>query len=108
MISHFYDLRLRLKEETIGIGSVYRRVTQCARLVLLRLVMERWNCRSRGINRQRMAFKTKQVHVAALQQPRIRRTVRSVAPHATFPFPPPLLQPQRPSLALPPPKPNPV
>ena len=33
-----------------------------------------------------MALKTQQVHIAALEEPRIHRPMRSVATHATFGF----------------------
>ena len=46
--------------------------------------MERWSRRSRRIHRERVALQAEQVYVTALQQPRIRRTVRGMAGDATF------------------------
>ena len=62
------------------------RVAHRAGLILLSLVMERWSRGSRRIHRERVALQAEQVYVAALQQPRIRRTVRGMARNATFSF----------------------
>ena len=60
------------------------RVTHRAGLILLGLVMERWSCGSRRIHRERVALQAEQVYVAALQEPRIRRTVGGMAGDAAF------------------------
>lgn len=60
------------------------RVTHRAGLILLGLVMERWSCGSRRIHRERVALQAEQVYVAALQQPRVRRTVGGMAGDAAF------------------------
>ena len=59
-------------------------VTQRASLIFLRLVMKSWCRRRSGIDRQRMALQAHQVHLAALQQARIRRSMRSVAGYAAL------------------------
>ena len=63
---------------------MYRGVTHRAGLILLGLVMKRWSRRSRRIHRERMTLQAEQVHIAALQEPRIRRTVGGVASDAAF------------------------
>ena len=63
---------------------MYRCVTHRAGLILLGLVMERWSRRSRRIHRERMTLQAEQVYIAALQEPRIRRTVGGMASDATF------------------------
>src|SRR6476620_6403015 len=46
--------------------------------------MKRWSRGSRRIHRERMTLQAEQVYVAALQEPRIRRTVGGVASDAAF------------------------
>ena len=61
-----------------------RYMTHGAGLVFLGLIVERRNRRRCRINRERVAFQTEQVDVAAAQQPWIGRTMRRMAGHATF------------------------
>jgi len=63
---------------------MYGRVAHCAGLVFLRLVMERRSRGGRSIHRERVTFETNQIYVAALQQARVRRTMRRVARHAAL------------------------
>src|SRR5579871_6301757 len=79
-----YKHALRFEEEFIGVRPMSRGVTQRACLILLRLIVERRRGRSRRIHRERVTFETEQIHVAAFQQTRIRRTMRHVTRHATF------------------------
>src|SRR5208282_1839149 len=77
-------LPLRLEEKCVGVGAVDRRVAQGAGLILLRLVVE---ARHRGrpeVQSQGMALQAEDVHLAALQQPRIRRAVGHVASNAAL------------------------
>src|SRR5579864_1861564 len=80
----FLSPPLWLEEETIGIGAVNCRVAQRARLVLLRLVVERRYGRRGRIHSKGVAFQAEQIDVAAPQQARVRRPVRLVAGHASF------------------------
>ncbi len=57
-----------------------------ARLILLVLLMKRRYGGSSGVHGERMAFKTQQVHLTALEQARIGRAMRRVAGAATFDF----------------------
>src|SRR5215467_3427215 len=77
-----YPLPSRLEEEMVSIRPVNGYVTHGAGLILLRLIVERRNCRSARINGEGVALKTEQVDVAATQQPRIGRSVRHVAGEA--------------------------
>jgi hypothetical protein len=79
-------LLLWFEEEVIRVRSVNRDVARRAGLILLRLVMECWDCRSCGIHRQRMTLETQQIDIAATQQPRIRRSMRRMASDAPFDF----------------------
>lgn len=63
-----------------------RYVTHRARLVLLCLVMERRNPRSRRIHRQRVALKAKHIHLATFKQAWIRGSMRRMTGDASFGF----------------------
>ena len=60
------------------------RVTRCASLILLGLIVERRSSGRCCVNRERVAFQAKQVDLAALQQTRIVGSVGRVASHAAF------------------------
>src|SRR5689334_631272 len=75
---------LELEEIPVRVGTVNCYMTRRARLILHRLVMERGNTRGCRVDRQRVTFKAEQVHLTALQQTRIRRSVWGVTDHATF------------------------
>ena len=60
------------------------RVAHRARLILLRLVVERGNSRRPGIRGKRVTFQTKEVYLRALQQSRIGGAVRRMAGRAAF------------------------
>src|SRR5690349_17554282 len=75
---------LRFEEHPVRVGTMYGRMAHRAGLVFLGLVMERRSRGGRSVHRERVAFETNQVYVAALQQPRVRRTMRCVASHATL------------------------
>jgi len=70
----------------VSVRPVNCHMTHGAGMVLLRLIVECRNRRSAGIHREGVALKTEQVDVAAPQQPRIGRSVRHVAGHATLGF----------------------
>ena len=57
-------------------------MTHGAGLIFLRLVVERRRCRRARVCRECMAFQAQQVHLAALQQPRVRIPVRRMARRA--------------------------
>ena len=61
-------------------------VAHCARLIFLALVMERWQPWHSAVLRERVAFEAQQIHLSALQQSRIRRTVRQVAGNTALSF----------------------
>src|SRR5215831_6403323 len=61
-----------------------RRVTHSACLILLCLIVERWNSWRCRIDREGVAFEAEQIDVRATEQTRVRRTVRRVASHASF------------------------
>jgi len=67
------------KEELVEVRPVYRSVTESAGLIFLRLVVECGGGWSPDINGESMALQTQQVHLAALQQSRIGRTVGRMA-----------------------------
>ena len=59
-------------------------MTQGARLVLCRLVVEGRDAGRAGINRQGMAFEAQQVHLAALEQAHICRAVGHMTTDASL------------------------
>lgn len=61
-----------------------RHVAHGAGLILLRLVVERRFAWREGIDRQGVTLKTKHIHLAALQQARIRGPMRRMARDAAF------------------------
>jgi hypothetical protein len=75
---------LRCEEHATGVGAVDRSVAHRARLVFLRLVMERRHRGDRGIHGEGVALQAKQVDLAALEQSRVRRAVRDVAGDAAL------------------------
>ena len=60
------------------------RVAHRASLIFLRLVMERWDCRRARVRRERVTLQTQQIHLRAIEQPRIRRAMGRMAAHASF------------------------
>jgi hypothetical protein len=77
---------LRLEENPVGIGTVDGGVAHCAGLVLLGLIMERWNGRCRRIDSKGVAFKAQEVHIAALEQPWIGGAMGRMARNAALGF----------------------
>jgi len=63
-----------------------RDVTHSACLVFLGLVMERWQPGNTRILGKRVALQAKQVDLAALQHPRIRRPVRCMTGNTSLGF----------------------
>ena len=55
-----------------------------AGLVLLRLIVERWNGRGGGINREGVTFQTQKVDIAPFQQSRVVGAMGSVTGNTTF------------------------
>src|SRR5262250_1193397 len=75
---------LRLEEDLVRVRPVDRSVAHRTGLVFLRLVVERGNRSRTRIYGEGMALKANQVHLAALEQPRIRRAMWHVAGLAAF------------------------
>ena len=61
-------------------------MAQSASLILLCLIVESWRCRCPSIHRQGVALETEEIHLAALQQAGIRRTMRRMARCTAFGF----------------------
>ena len=68
----------------IGVRPVNCDVTGRTRLILLRLVVERQYCGRCGIHRKGVAFQAQQVHLAALQQTRVRGAMGRMARHTSL------------------------
>src|ERR1700687_3505906 len=77
-------IRHLFEEKRIKVRSVNCNMTERACLILLRLVMKSRCGRSAGVDCERVALQAHQVHLAALQQARVGRTVRSMAGNASF------------------------
>ena len=68
----------------VGVRAMNGYVAHGASLIFLRLIVKRGNRRRARIDGKRMTLEAHQVHLAAFQQPGIRRTVRRMAGHATL------------------------
>src|SRR5271154_450531 len=66
------------EKHTARVRAVDRRVTQSARLIFLRLIVEGRSSRRTNIRRQRVATEAQQVDLVLLEQPLIGRAVRRV------------------------------
>src|SRR5277367_2944042 len=75
---------LRCEVHVARVRAVYGGVAHGARLVFAGLVVEGRHGPSGGVHGQRVAFETEQVDLAALQKPRVGRTVRDVAGDAAL------------------------
>ena len=75
-----------------------RDMTHCAGLVLLSLIVKGRSARDRRIDRKGVTFEAKQVGLAPLQQPRVRRAVRNMAAPAALRLDGAMLEDERPSL----------